>query len=534
MSITRSRRLPAAAALCSILAMGRAPHADAANLCQGLITDKLPHPMTALAKPALGQAVTDPQFGTRIRRITAVPNGAGDDAIKPMYSTVSVWNADESRMLLYRVGSGHQLYDGTTYAFIRNVPISPNDEVNVFWHTTNPDILYYNEGNALRRYNVSTNSSTVVRTFTTPCGSNEVTTGDDPMFMSWDSNRIGLTCGNIIFTYEISSNTILGQLTSSELPPQFAPSGTLAYRARNSGAADVVGPNIAFIRSLDVVNSFDHASLGRKANGNDTYNAIAFDEGPSGSGVGSLVSHNMTSGAATVIVGPDTGYPYPPGDTHVSALVINDPGWVVVSISSNPQGQGILHNELLLANVDTGVVCRVAHVRTFGKANTHLGTPYWAEAHAVPSPRGTRIAFGSDWENGTSVDTYVVELPSFAASPDVAVSMTDSPDPVVSGGNVTYTITVTNNGPGDAANVTLTDTLPAGMTFVSVLPAACTGGQTVNCSFGTMAAATNVVVTLVATAGAPGSYSNTATVNTTSLDGNPANNTASSGGGRRP
>ena len=39
---------------------------------------------------------------------------------------------------------------------------------------------------------------------------------------------------------------------------------------------------------------------------------------------------------------------------------------------------------------------------------------YWAEPHTVPSPSGTRALFASDWGGGASVDTYVIELPSYA------------------------------------------------------------------------------------------------------------------------
>jgi hypothetical protein len=38
---------------------------------------------------------------------------------------------------------------------------------------------------------------------------------------------------------------------------------------------------------------------------------------------------------------------------------------------------------------------------------------YWAEAHTVPSPSGTRAVFASDWGGGSSVDSYVLELPSY-------------------------------------------------------------------------------------------------------------------------
>jgi uncharacterized repeat protein (TIGR01451 family) len=53
---------------------------------------------------------------------------------------------------------------------------------------------------------------------------------------------------------------------------------------------------------------------------------------------------------------------------------------------------------------------------------------------------------------------------------DVTVTKVDEPDPLSSGGSVTYTITATNIGPDDADDVTVEDTLPAGTTFVSASP----------------------------------------------------------------
>jgi uncharacterized repeat protein (TIGR01451 family) len=48
----------------------------------------------------------------------------------------------------------------------------------------------------------------------------------------------------------------------------------------------------------------------------------------------------------------------------------------------------------------------------------------------------------------------------------MAVKKTDSPDPVVAGSTITYTITVTNNGP-DSTSVELDDPIPSSTTFVS-------------------------------------------------------------------
>ena len=63
--------------------------------------------------------------------------------------------------------------------------------------------------------------------------------------------------------------------------------------------------------------------------------------------------------------------------------------------------------------------------------------------------------------------------------PDLAVAKSDSPDPVAVGDQLTYTLTVNNTGAGDATGVTLTDTLPSAVSFVSVTPSqavAATGG----------------------------------------------------------
>jgi hypothetical protein len=87
---------------------------------------------------------------------------------------------------------------------------------------------------------------------------------------------------------------------------------------------------------------------------------------------------------------------------------------VVSTVSDNTTGpQGLLDQELLMADTNTAAVCRLGRHRSFGKNNTALADPYWAEPHAVPSPSGTRVAFASDWSGGATVDTYVVELPSY-------------------------------------------------------------------------------------------------------------------------
>ncbi len=115
-----------------------------------------------------------------------------------------------------------------------------------------------------------------------------------------------------------------------------------------------------------------------------------------------------------------------------------------------------------------------------------------------------------------------------AQSADLGIAVTDSPDPAIAGNNLTYTITVTNNGPGGATEVSVTDALPSGVSFVSVTPSqgTCSGTSTVTCNLGTINNSVTATVTLVVTATPGGTVSNTASVASAACDSAAANNSA--------
>ena len=69
--------------------------------------------------------------------------------------------------------------------------------------------------------------------------------------------------------------------------------------------------------------------------------------------------------------------------------------------------------------------------------------------------------------NSASTATTVTER-----NADMRVTKLASADQVLPDTDVTYTITVTNGGPNDAVNATVSDTLPGNMTFVSLSPPA--------------------------------------------------------------
>jgi uncharacterized repeat protein (TIGR01451 family) len=115
-----------------------------------------------------------------------------------------------------------------------------------------------------------------------------------------------------------------------------------------------------------------------------------------------------------------------------------------------------------------------------------------------------------------------------AAATDLGITKADSPDPVVEGDNLTYTITVSNTavGAADAAGVTVTDTLPSQVDFVSASTGCTHKGGLVTCDLGTLTANNTATVTIVVKTKRDGTISNTATVSHNAADSNAQNNSA--------
>ena len=113
---------------------------------------------------------------------------------------------------------------------------------------------------------------------------------------------------------------------------------------------------------------------------------------------------------------------------------------------------------------------------------------------------------------------------------DLALIKVGEPDPVLVGGTLTYTLLVTNNGPDPATGARLTDTLPAGVTFVSVtagqgICSGSPGATLVTCTLGALGVGMQVPVTLVTQPELEGPAVNTASVRADELDRDPGNNT---------
>jgi uncharacterized repeat protein (TIGR01451 family) len=113
----------------------------------------------------------------------------------------------------------------------------------------------------------------------------------------------------------------------------------------------------------------------------------------------------------------------------------------------------------------------------------------------------------------SSVDTVVIAEPQQADLSIVKVG----PASASAGGNASYKLEVTNNGPNDAANVVIDDPSPTGLTLVSASTPCASGFP---CTLGALAngASTFVTVTFAIDIGVSGSVTNTATVSSDTPD----------------
>lgn len=134
--------------------------------------------------------------------------------------------------------------------------------------------------------------------------------------------------------------------------------------------------------------------------------------------------------------------------------------------------------------------------------------------------------------------TELSEVTNFGGgSADLAITKTanlSNPPVAFGGAPLSYTISVTNNGPTAASAVSVSDTLPAGSGFVSATGAGWSCGfaaGTVTCTRPSLAVGAAPAITLTITTptvSKSGTLSNTATVSSATTDPDPSNNSSTS------
>ena len=216
------------------------------------------------------------------------------------------------------------------------------------------------------------------------------------------------------------------------------------------------------------------------------------------------VTTNAGSGAGAVWIDRTTGVP----NRYVSAVAVNPRSSITVYIALAGTGSGhvykstnggaswtningnlpdIAANDIvvdpvlpntLYVGTDVGVFATTNGGTTWSTLVNGLPRTQVLSLKLSPGPRTLRAA-----THGRSAwDTHL-------ALANLAVMMTEAPNPVTHGTNLAYTIRVANNGTDAALKVKLTDVVPSGTTFVSAAPTGATcstpavgGTGTVTCT----------------------------------------------------
>lgn len=126
------------------------------------------------------------------------------------------------------------------------------------------------------------------------------------------------------------------------------------------------------------------------------------------------------------------------------------------------------------------------------------------------------------------VEDHALTVLPFAASADLSITKSAGASTIAPGNRVTYTLIVTNQGPSDAHDVVLTDTLPQGVTVIEAVGWTEGPAGTLTFSRSTLLAgeAAQLTITIESDPSATGTLSNLVTVRSATPEANPGDEQA--------
>ena len=243
--------------------------------------------------------------------------------------------------------------------------------------------------------------------------------------------------------------------------------------------------------------------------------AVAFN----GTAASFVVTNNTTIGVI-VPAGFSTGpisVTTPAGTTNSAGLFYASPGITSFSPTHGLPGTNV---------VITGSNFLGATVVKFNGTNASFTPPSNNTTLVAVVPNGAQtgpITVGAPAGTNTSAANFVLDYTS-----DISVNLSDTPDPVFIGSNLTYTITIANSGPFNAPNVRMTNTLPASVTLKSAATTQgilSTNSNPMTGAFGSLDNGLSVIVTVTVVPNSLGSITNTVSVASDYPDPASGNNT---------
>lgn len=405
----------------------------------------------AITKPDAGQSFTDPVTGVSALRLTdAAAEGA--QGYVSYYSKLNPFNADETKILVYRRGGTWHLFDiGGKY--IKQLPIKNSQtDPQPRWHPLFFDTILWFDANKIMSHNIESGETKVVAQFSEytfitnydegnfdrrcynvllagrhwPEGIHKIVrdsaipgyaANDLTMFGDWRQGfgemfLYSLVTGHI----ETPKVEITGQLVDWL---SISPSGIYGIfaMAEGHGSGKWQGIDVYFMqglqyREIPYYPYTDHGDMGFAADGNEVY-VTDNAEGAWPDKLRHIQRFDLASGNWVDLLGAHWGL-----SRLISARCYDKPGWAIVSTYGSPALNADtslvpFRDEIFALKLDgSGEVRRIIQHRSQRfSSGDYTYNNYWDQPNAAISASGRYILFTSNWrELGQPQDVYLIDL----------------------------------------------------------------------------------------------------------------------------
>jgi len=393
---------------------------------------------------------------------------------------------------------------------------------------------------------VATVASTADLSITNAASPNPVAAGSNITYTQMVTNNGPSAADNATISESIPANTVFASISAPSgwtcNTPVLGGTGSIVCTDLNMAASTAATFSIAVKVNTGVANGTvitDTAVASSSVSDPNTSNntASAFTEVGTTAGAQMVVSNSASPNP--VVAGSNITYTQTA--TNVGSATANSPS-LTESTPANTTFQSITFPPGTSCTTPpvggTGTITCTSASAPAGSSGTvqvvvqvNAGTASGTVITDTATVTSTNQSFGSN--SATATDVVAT-----AGQADLALSTTATPSPVFPGNDITYTQTITNNGPGTATGASFTEAVPANTTFSSIsIPAgwACTtpavgGTGNINCTNPSVpsGASTDIIIVVnLAPTVAAASITAASSITTTTVDPNSANNSTS-------
>lgn len=392
-----------------------------------------------ILKPEINAPFFDPVFGTKIVRLS-IANKLKASSVIPQYSKRQAWNSNESLFLLHSGDGKVLLYDGNSYKLNKVLEDVYGDDI--FWHPSNPYLLYYAVESSIYLFNIKNNQRKKIYTFHGYDFADTKGEGN----LSKDGRYYALagrTYNSKTSEITYKDFLVFDMYTQKVISKLAVPKGIEAFDwisistngsyvvvdyaddiAERFHGLEVYDRNFNFIWQKPL--GAGHSDLGIDENGDEVLIMDIYDPETNKTFINKF---RLSDGKETTLLEIS-----PLFDLHISCRNEN-PGtshpqtgtgsWCLIStfdfvgrLTDTTYNWLPFEDEVFFLKLDgSGSVMRVAHhhSRRYSPLTPDSDkSVYWAEPHATVSRNGNRILFGSNWRENiasqSSVDTYLIDL----------------------------------------------------------------------------------------------------------------------------